>query len=457
MGRSEIGKDLTQGSIPLQLIGFIGPLFFSNVLQTVYNVVDMIVVGRFVGNAGLSAVSVSSDVIHILTFAAMGFANAGQVLIAQRIGAGRRDQVRLLIGNLFSLVLCIAVFVSAMCLIFRDSILSFINTPPQALADAQIYLTVCGAGLVFTYGYNAVSATLRGRGDSKRPFVFVTITSVLNIVLDLLLVAVFRLGVLGAAVATVFSQAVSFAVSIVYLVRNRDRFGFDFRRESFAFHAPTLGVLVRLGIPMALQSGFIQGSKLVTGRWVNAYGVNVSAITGVGGKFNSIAMAFAGAVSAASAAMIGQCIGAKKYERVGRTIWVGALLALVTSVLMSAAVFFFPRATFGLFTDEPAILDMTAVYAPVVVVMLIASALRAPMNGLINGSGHARLNFLLAILDGIVGHIGLTALLGFGFGLGLPGLWYGNAMAGLIPLAVGLIYFFSGRWKQAVRFRGDAR
>ena len=451
MNQKSFNRDLTEGNIAVQLICFIGPLFLSNILQTAYNVVDMAVVGRCTGNTGLSAVSICGDLVHILTFIAFGFANAGQVLISHHTGARNWDSVKTLIGNLFTLLFIISAAFSVLSLVFWHPILLFANTPAAAMTDAGIYFRVSAAGLVFTYGYNAVSAVLRGMGDSRRPFIFVAIASLMNIALDLILVTGLGLGVFGAAFATVFSQAFSFVVSVIYLYKNRDRFEFEFARSCFSFNGPAVSSLVRLGIPMALQSGLIQGSKLIVNRWINAYGVNISAITGVGSKFNNIGLTFSSAVGSSASAMIGQCIGARKYERVGKTICVSALLAMVTSGLISLLVIGFPRPIFSIFTTEEHILSIAAFYAPVVVIMLFSSAFRAPMNGLINGSGNPRLNLVLAFMDGIVGHIGLAAMLGFGFGLGLTGLWYGNALAGFIPFFVGLIYYFSGKWKTRVK------
>lgn len=360
MADGRFGRDLTQGSIASQLLGFVGPLFVSNVLQTVYNLVDMAVVGRCVGRAGLSAVSVCGELMNVLVFTAMGFSNAGQVLISQHTGAGRTDEVRRLIGTLLSLLLCVSLLLTVVSLIFRESILHFVNVPEQAIADARVYLTVSAAGLAFTYGYNAISAILRGMGDSCHPFVFVALASVLNIVLDLVLVPALGLGVFGAAFATVFSQGVSFIASVVFLSKNRSRFVFDFRLSSFRFHGDSLLSLVRLGVPMALQSAFIQGSKLIVTRWINDSGVSVSAITGVGNKFNSIGLTFSSAVGTSGAAIIGQCIGARKYERVGKTILVSGAMSVCIAAVLSGAVLLFPRGLFSLFTDDAEILNKLA-------------------------------------------------------------------------------------------------
>lgn len=448
MRNAALTRDLTSGNIAAQLLRFIGPLFISNVLQTVYNVVDMAVVGHFVGNVGLSAVSVCGDLVNILTFTAMGFANAGQVLISQYVGAKRPDKVQQLIGNLFTLLLAVAAVFTVFALTFREAILGFANVPAEAAADARAYFVICSVGLVFTYGYNVVSAILRGMGDSKHPFVFIAIASVLNIVLDLCFVAGLGMGSAGAAYATVISQALSFIVSMVFLVKNKEAFGFDFKLRSFALRREAFVPLIKLGVPIALQYGLIQCGKVFVTRWINGYGVNVSAITGVGSKLNSIGLTFAGAVGTSAAAMIGQCIGAQKYERVLKTIWVSGALSVTIASVLAGVLALFPEATFGLFTSDGEVLAMSRTFMPVAVVMIYSSAFRAPMNGLINGSGHSRLNFLLAILDGLVGHIGLAALFGFGLGFGLPGLWYGNAAAGFIPFFVGLVFYASGKWKQ---------
>lgn len=451
MPAKTLSRDLTEGNIASQLLCFVGPLFVSNVLQTVYNVVDMAVVGHYVGNVGLSAVSVCGDLMNILTFTAMGFANAGQVLISQYVGARQPDKIKQLIGNLFTLLLAAAIGFTVIAICFGDAILGFANVPHVALPEAKAYFVICSAGLVFTYGYNAVGAILRGMGDSKHPFIFIAFASVLNIVLDFCFVAGLGLGSAGAALATVISQAVSFTVSIVFLFKNREAFGFDFKLRSFVLCREAVISLVNLGVPIALQYGLIQCGKIMVTRWINGYGVNVSAITGVGSKLNSIGLTFASAVGTSAAAMIGQCIGAGKHERVLKTICVSGTLSVGIGTALAGIVAAFPETVFGIFTSDTDVLAMSQSFMPVAVVLIYSSAFRAPMNGLINGSGHSQLNLLLAILDGVVGHIGLAALFGFVLDYGLPGLWYGNAAAGFIPFFVGIVFYLSGKWKTTTK------
>ena len=166
-------RDFTRGSIPKQLFSFAWPLFLSNLLQVVYNMIDMMIVGNVLGKSGLSAVSVGGDVSNFLTFVAMGFSNAGQVLIARYIGARERHKLGKFVGTMSSFLISCAVFLSVVGLLFQKEILQVMNTPPEALEGALHYSGVCMAGLVFIYGYNIVSAILRGMGDSKHPFIFI--------------------------------------------------------------------------------------------------------------------------------------------------------------------------------------------------------------------------------------------------------------------------------------------
>ena len=190
-------RDLTTGSVPGLLFSFAAPLFAANALQAVYNLVDMVVVGQVNGGAGMSAVSIGGDVLHLLTFLAMGFSSAGQVIIARMVGAGERREVRKLIGTMFTFLLGASAAIAVLCYLIRSNILNWLNTPAESYAFTMDYMVTCIAGLIFIYGYNIVSAILRGMGDSKRPFVFIAAAAVLNTVLDLLFVAVFHMGPFG--------------------------------------------------------------------------------------------------------------------------------------------------------------------------------------------------------------------------------------------------------------------
>ncbi|MGM9662374.1 MAG: MATE family efflux transporter [Oscillospiraceae bacterium] len=439
--------DLTTGSVTKKLLLFAAPLFLSSLLQVVYNMVDMAVVGQAVGKSGLSAVSLGGDVLTALTFVATGLSNAGQVIISQFIGADQRGHLNRLIGTMFTFLLSSALVLSALCLLLREQILQWINTPPEALSYARDYLIPCALGLFFIYGYNMVSAILRGMGDSRHPFLFIATASVLNVLLDLLFVLRLGWGTRGAALATVIAQAVSFLCAIVFLWRRREAFCFDFRPASFRISPEMLRTLLKLGIPMVLQAAAISFSKVFITSWVNSYGVEASAVSGIGNKLQTLTNVFAQALSTSGASMIAQCIGAEKYQRVPKVIRTSVCFDGAVAALMSAVIILFPRWVFGFFTDDEAVLALAASYVPVAVLLFTSCVFRSPMIALINGSGNSRLNLAIGLLDGVACRIGFAAILGFACGFGIYGFWYGNAISGFVPFLIGFPYYLSGKWR----------
>lgn len=447
MSSTRIVRDLTSGNVARTMIFFAAPLFFSSLLQTTYNMVDMIIIGHFVGKEGLAAAAIGGDVLLFASFVAMGFANAGQVIISQFIGAGQHDKVRRLIGTMFTVLGGCAVLIGAFGLFFQDTILRWINTPPEALEYTRSYTDVCLTGLVFIYGYNVVGAVLRGMGDSRHPFYFIALATECNVFLDLLFVVGFRMAIFGAALATVISQAVSFCWAVVFLYRRRFEFGFDFRLRSFAVDREVLLPFLKLGIPMMIQGASIDFSKLFVNSWINSYGVLATAMTGIGNKVGSVVNVVNVALSTAGSSMIGQCIGAEKYNRVPKVLKVSFSINLAISAGMGIVTVLFPSAVFGIFTDDAEVLKLALTYIPVALLLFAGSALRPPMSSLINGSGNFKLNLAVALLDGVFMRIGLSVLLGLVLGFGVYGFWYGNALASFTPFVIGGVYFLSGRWR----------
>lgn len=439
--------DFTQGNITKHLIRFSAPLFLSNLLQIVYNMVDMVVVGNVDGSLGLSAVAIGGDVTNFLTFVAMGFANAGQVIISQYIGADQKEKVGKFIGTLFSFLFCFAVAFGSACLLLRKPILRWMNTPAESWDDALSYSTTCMVGLIFIYGYNSISAVLRGMGDSKHPFVFVSIAAIINIVLDIFFVAGLKMRAFGAALATVISQAVSFIAAVVFLYRQRERLGFKFKAGYFRINPRLLIILVRLGIPMAIKSASIQFSKLFVNSWINSYGVVVSAVAGIGNKLAKISNLFSNSMNAAGSTMVGQNIGAEKHKRVSKIILVVFIINLFISSIMALALVAFPAQIFGIFTRDKSILGVAKEYLPIGMLIFFGSAFRSPMNALMNGSGNYKINFAVALLDGIIIRIGGALTLGLALNMGYIGFWYGDVLAGFTPFIIGIGYYISGAWK----------
>jgi Na+-driven multidrug efflux pump len=235
---------------------------------------------------------------------------------------------------------------------------------------------------------------------------------------------------------------------MVFLFHRRQQFGLDVRlRDFLQIDTAMLADLVKLGVPMAIKSAAIQFSKLFVNSWINAYGVTVSAVAGVANKINSISNLFSNAINTAGASMVGQNIGAKKFRRVPKIILTAGTVTFSIAAVLSVLMLFFPRQIFGIFTDAKDVLDIAMEYMPVSILIFFGAASRAPMNALINGSGNYKINFATAIMDGVVMRIGLAMLLGVVLDFGYVGLWMGDALAGFTPFFIGLVYYFSGKWK----------
>ena len=424
------------------------PFMFSNALQVLYSTIDMIIVGKYVGTSGLSAVSQSSQIVNFATMVCLGFSNAGQVLISQALGAGKKKEMNNIIGTLFSSLMIFSVILSVIILIIRTWILDVMNIPVEAYDKALDYLIICAAGLIFTAGYNMVSAVLRGMGDSKRPLLFIAIASVVNLVLDILFTGVFGWGVAGAAWATIIGQAVSFLFSIYYLYNNRIEFGFDFRKESFVINKKYLKLIGALGTPMAIQSGFINVSMLFVNSMINGLGNVATATFGVGVRIDDIINKICMGIQYAAVPMISQNIGAKNVERAKKVVYTAWIFSTIFTVICMILYLFFGKEMFMLFSDDSDVLGMSGEFISAILWMFPAFVIMRGSGAFIQGIGNVKLSMTLAILDGVALRIGLSWLFGIVLGWGFYGFVLGY---GLAPYGFGIpsmIYFFSGVWKK---------
>ena len=446
--KEKLIHDLTIGSVPITLLKFALPLFLSGLLQTLYNMVDMVIVGRFAGPEGLAAVSIGGEVLHMLMFIALGLSNAGQIWISRYVGENRKEQIGKMVGTLFTVLLTSSVVLMVICGLFHKEILGWINTPQDAWNMTRDYVLTCIFGLIFIYGYNLVSAILRGMGDSKHPFMFIAIASIINIILDIIFVAILGMGPFGAALGTVIGQATSFIFALYILIKNREQFYFSLKLDSFKVDPESLEHLISLGIPMVIQSAAISFSMLFVNAFINTYGVVVVAVTGIGKKLENMINILSQSVSSAGGAMVSQCLGRGKVQRVKEVVKTCYEILVIPVSILSLLTIFKPEWLFGMFTDAPEVLKLAVSYIPVALVQYLGALTRPANFALINGSGNSRLNLAVALLDGVVSRIGFAYLLGVVMNKGILGWWYGSAISGLIPFVIGTIYLLSGKWKE---------
>ena len=438
-------NDMSQGPVLKGLIRFAVPMILANLLQAVYSMVDMIVVGQFGGAAGLSAVGIGGQLTNLFLAVGMGFSNGAQVVVSQQVGM-KSKKISKTIGTLLTTELLLAVIVGAIGIVFHQGILGLMNTPSAAWEEAVGYLVICSCGMIFIYGYNALCAILRGMGESKLPMVFIAVASLVNVVLDLVFVGIFHWGASGAAAATVIAQGVAFCCAAVFLYRHKEAVQFDLRLRSFAIDREQLGALCRLGIPSVVQQFLITISITFVNAQVNAFDVTASAVDSVGGKLNMVANIITGAISTAAATMIAQSFGARKMDRVKHSVHACMAICMVWWVILSACYLLFPRQIFGLFTTDEQVLELAPTYLRYAVIWLLAlCSMDAPF-ALVQGVGYASFNLVVGLLDGVVARIGLSMVLGHF--MGLTGFWLGSGLAGFVTTIAMGIYYLTGRWEK---------
>lgn len=448
MGNTKtMARDLTTGSVSKKLIVFAYPFMLSNLLQVVYNLVDMIVIGQVVGSTGLSGVSIGGDLLQFCTMLCVGFASAGQIMISQATGKGDREAVNSIIGTMFTSILGFSILLSIVTICMTDTLVVWMRTPAEAFAQARDYSIVCFAGLFFVYGYNIVSSILRGMGDSMRPFLFIAIAAVLNFFLDLLFISVMGMEAFGAALATIIGQAFSFVASMIYLYRRKEAFGFDFKLKSFAVRWNVIKPMLKLGFPLALQYAAISVSMLFVNSYINAYGLVASAVTGVGNKLRQVMSIITRSIATAGSSMVGQNMGAGKPERIKQMVRTASIICFAAAIVISGVFLLFPEKIFSIFDKSPEVLAWAPSYMWTLALSFLSFAAMAPFNAVVNGTGFALLSFVIAIMDGVVSRIGLSLLMGITFKMGIEGFWYGSALAGFSTAIIGAIYFFSGKWQ----------
>ncbi len=451
--QSKLQKDFTHGPIGRQLLSFSMPFLLSNLMQALYGAVDMIVVGNYsyadaaLREAALSGVTIGGNVTHLVAMMVSGLTVSGTVLVGQYFGARKQEDVKKTIGTLFSLLAIVGAALTVLMLAFSSTLLGWLNTTPEAMPHAQDYLNICLSGTLFIFGYNAVSAVQRGMGDSKRPFIFVTVACLLNIVLDLLFVKTFGMGASGAALATVISQGVSFLLAVMYLAKNK--FVFDFKPKSFRIYNDKTRLMLKIGIPSSMQSIIGNVSFLLMTALVNTQGYQASAAVGVVGRLNSFAILPAVAMSSSISAFAAQNMGAGRHDRARKGFYVASGLALSMGVLVFALVNLFPREMLSIFVSTEETIALGTQYIRSFSFDYLLVPVLFCMNGLIMGAGYSMFTMFTGSVASILVRMPLAYVLLMYTSLGLTGVGLAAPAASASGLIIAGWFVFSNRWTRS--------
>ena len=349
-------KNLTTGSVFKNIAFFSLPYLLSYFLQTLYGMADLFIIVQFNGVDSITSVSVGSQVMHMLTVMIVGLAMGATVTIGKAVGAKQSKQAALTVGNTVTLFMGVSIALTVLLLILVKPIVAVMSTPAEAVSGTTLYLTICFIGIPFITAYNIISSIFRGLGDSKSPMYFIAVACAANIALDYLFIGVFHLGPAGAALGTTLAQTISVIVALTVILKKKT--GIALRKEDFKPQAATMGQILKIGIPVALQDGFIQISFIIITVIANRRGLNDAAAVGIVEKFIGVVFLVPSTMLSTVSALSAQNIGAGRHDRAAATLRYAILMAAGFGLVVSVIVQFTGSGIVGLFTKDAEVIRL---------------------------------------------------------------------------------------------------
>lgn len=384
-------KNLTEGSILKNIVVFSLPYLLSYFLQTLYGMADLFLAGQFNGAAVISAVSIGSQVMHMLTVIIVGLAMGGTVLIGQAVGARDTKRTSKVTGNTITLFLIFSVLATIILLATCRRIVGLVSTPPESVDQTVAYLKICFFGIPFIVAYNVIASIYRGMGDSKSPMIFVIIACSLNIILDYIFMGLMGMQAEGAAIATVIAQAVSVIISLIAIVKTRS---LKLKKNDFKINHAVMGAILKIGLPVACQDGFIQISFIVITIIANRRGVNVAAAVGIVEKIICFLFLIPSSMLSSISAIAAQNIGAGYQDRARKTFWAGTAIAVGIGAVFAISFQFILQPVISLFTRDEIVVTLGTQYLRSYVTDCVLAAIHFCFSGYFTAMGKSIISFI---------------------------------------------------------------
>jgi len=436
-------KDLTVGKESRVIFYFALPMLLGNVFQQLYNIVDSVIVGNYIGKEALAAVGASFPVIFVLISLVIGVSIGSTIIISQFFGAKDFVNVKKTIDSLLIFLFFASIIITIIGLVFSENIFRAMDLPESIIPDAVAYFNIILYGLILMFGFNAISSILRGLGDSKTPLYFLIISTVLNIILVVLFVRVFGWGIKGSAIATVIAQGVAFILGVIYLNRFHDIIRFSF--VDIKFHRDIFIKSLKIGIPSGLQQTFVALGMMALLRFVNGFGTNTIAAYTVAGRIDSFAMLPAMNFSMALSTFVGQNMGANKLERVKNGYKWTLLMTSVFSVITTIVAILFGSQIMSLFNQDPDVIRIGHSYLIIVCSFYIVFSTMFITQGVIRGAGDTLIPMFITLFSLWILRIPFAYILSRT--MGTDGIWWSIPIAWTFGMVASGIYYYTGRWK----------
>ena len=407
-------RNMTEGSISGHLLAFAFPMFLGSLLQQLYNMVDSWVVGQYVGDSALAAVGVGFPVIFMFTSLFMGLSGGGTVVIAQFYGAGKLDRVRDVVDTTYTFFTLAVVPITILALVIARPVLVLMRVEDTAMGDAYLYLMIVSGGLIGAIGYNMNSGILQGVGNSRASLLFLGISAVMNIVLDLLFVLQFHWGVAGVAIATIIAQFCSWLFGVFYI--NRNYTAFAIRPFCLRFDKKLFKKIMGIGLPAGIQFATVSIGMMAVMSQVNAFGTSYAAGYNVGNKLDSMAFLPIQAIASAITAFVGQNVGAKKEDRVHRGVILGIVYAVGWCVIIFAVLYPARFLAASFFTDSPGAIQGAALLIQCILPVYPLFAVQFTMCSVMRGAGESVVPMLTVVTSQVLLRVPGVYLLAHFFG-----------------------------------------
>lgn len=436
-------KDLTVGNEGKLILSFTIPMLIGNIFQQLYNVVDSIIVGRYLGNEALAAVGASFPLIFTLIALIIGVSTGVTIIISQYYGARNLEQVRKAIETMYIFLFYTSIGITIIGIFTSEYIFRLIDLPEDIIPQAVTFFNLYAAGFIFFFGFQGTSAILRGLGDSRTPLYFLVVSVLVNIVLDIIFIVNFGWGIEGVAIATVISQAGAFITIIWYLHRTHKLLTFNFFKMRFDY--AVFKKSMQIGIPTGLQQTFVAVGMLALYKVVNVYGTSVIAAYSVAMRIDSFAVLPAMNFSAALSSFVGQNIGANKPDRVKQGLIATLKMTSIISIVVTIITWLFATQIMLMFTNDMAVVEAGKQYLYIVSTFYILFSMMFVYNGVLRGAGDTVIPMFITLFALWVVRIPVSFILAKWFGP--VGIWWGIPIAWAIGASFSYIYYKIGKWK----------
>ncbi len=440
-------KDMTQGKPAGLLLSFMIPMIIGNVFQQFYNMVDSMIVGKYVGANALAAVGATGSLNFFIFAVCNGLSNGVGVVVSQYFGAGNEKQVKKAIGNAIYIMVTSAMVMGSLGVLLARPLLTLLKTPADIIGDSVVYMQIMCGGVFAVALYNGVAAVLRGIGDSKTPLYFLIVSSILNVGLDLLFVRVFQMGVAGAGIATIIAQFLSGIGSLCFALKTNPYF--RLKREHMSAHADIIRQCVRIGIPLSFQMSLIAVSCIVLQSVVNTFGSIVVAAYTATNRIEQLVQQPYNSLGMAMSTYTGQNVGAGKLDRVRKGYRTGLVMMGIFSMLMLPLAQFGGEYVMRLFVNEAEVIAMGSQALKITSYFYFFLGLIYVSRGTLNGAGDATFSFINGIVE-MIGRICFAKPFTMIPGVGVWGIWGATAFTWFITGIVSVIRYLQGKWKKVM-------